>query len=262
MSNTSSPMIPSGSAAIFAEALAAAAERRTREAAPQLTAAQLAIERDRRQRFRRLLDPGIIRPNPRQQAMSSLKTLLTISENLLREPDNEKYRQFKPTNNMIKRELVDRKGALEYAIELGFKPEVINFQPYYTFQRRHFEELQIGSTILKEYLAIETEKEERIALAKKNEKAAHDAVAEKVKLAFMDDRKAKSVRDQIEREQRAGRAEAAARRAALEAEKAAREAALVPEVDMPGSGHVISGGHDSPEEMDEELEDPMEHKNR
>lgn len=58
--------------------------------------------------------------------------------------------------------------------------EVKNFQPYYTFHHRHFEELQIGSTILKEYLAIESEKEERIALAKKNEKAAHDAIAEKV----------------------------------------------------------------------------------
>lgn len=141
MSDASSPTIPSGSAAISAEALAAAAERRTREAAPQLTAAQLAVERERRQRFRRLLDPGIIRPNTRQQAISSLKvqrsssstvtaitennlavsfqTLLTISENIIREPDNEKYQQFKPTNTMIKRELVDRKGALEYAIEVS-----------------------------------------------------------------------------------------------------------------------------------------------
>lgn len=73
MTDASSPTIPSGSAAISAEALAAAAERRTREAAPQLTAAQLAVERERRQRFRRLLDPGVIRPNTRQQAMSSLK---------------------------------------------------------------------------------------------------------------------------------------------------------------------------------------------
>lgn len=84
----------------------------------------------------------------------------------------------------------------------------------------------------------------------------------------MDDRKAKLVRDQIEREQRVGRAEAAARRATLEAEKAAREAALAAEVDMPGSGHTISGGDVLPEEemdhedMDEEPEDPPEHKNR
>ena len=62
--------------------------------------------------------------------------------------------------------------------------KVVNFQPYYTFHRRHFEELQIGSVILKEYLAVESEKEERIALAKKNEKATHDAIAEKVGFFF------------------------------------------------------------------------------
>lgn len=48
-----------------------------------------------------------------------LQTLLTISENLLREPDNPKFQQFKPTNNIIKRDLVDPKGTLEYAIEVS-----------------------------------------------------------------------------------------------------------------------------------------------
>jgi PUB domain len=48
-----------------------------------------------------------------------LQTLLTISENLLREPDNPKFQQFKPTNNIVKRDLVDPKGTLEYAIEVS-----------------------------------------------------------------------------------------------------------------------------------------------
>ncbi|KAF9485327.1 hypothetical protein BDN70DRAFT_765690, partial [Pholiota conissans] len=187
-------------------ALAEAAERRTRQTTPQLSAAQLAAEHERRQKFRRLVDPGIARPNPKDKAMSSLKTLLTISENLLREPNNEKFQQFKPTNTVIKRELVDRKGALEFAIELGFKPEVKNFQPYYIFHKRHIEDLKIGAAILKDYIATETIKEERIARAKKNEKETHEAAMEKVKLAYMDDRKAKLLRDEIEKEQRAGRA--------------------------------------------------------
>ena len=42
-----------------------------------------------------------------------------IAENLLREPDNPKYQQFKPTNTIIKRDLVDPKGALEFAIEVS-----------------------------------------------------------------------------------------------------------------------------------------------
>lgn len=74
MSTPPSPTISvSGSATISADAIAAAAERRTREANPQLTAAQLAVEHERRQKFRRLVDPGITRPNAKDQAMSSLK---------------------------------------------------------------------------------------------------------------------------------------------------------------------------------------------
>ena len=64
----SSPILP-----ISPEALAAAAERRARQATPQLTASQLAAEHEKRQKFRRLIDPGITRPNSKDRAMSSLK---------------------------------------------------------------------------------------------------------------------------------------------------------------------------------------------
>lgn len=42
-----------------------------------------------------------------------------ISDNLLREPDNSKFQQFKPTNNAIKKRLVDVKGALEFAVAVS-----------------------------------------------------------------------------------------------------------------------------------------------
>jgi hypothetical protein len=48
--------------------------------------------------------------------LSPVQTLSTIAENLLRDPDNPKFRQFKPTNTIIKRDLVDPKGTLEYAV--------------------------------------------------------------------------------------------------------------------------------------------------
>jgi len=169
---------PAGS--VSSDALAAAAELRTRQAVPQLTAAQMAAEHEKRQKFRRLLDPGITRPNSKEQALRSLKTLLIITENLLREPDNLKFQQFKPTNSIIKRDLVDAKGALEFAVELGFRPEVQNFQPFYTFNRRHMEDLRIGNSILADYIDLETEKQERAARSKKNEKASIEAAAEKV----------------------------------------------------------------------------------
>jgi hypothetical protein len=57
---------------ISADALAAAAERRTRELPAQKSAAQLAKEHERKQKFRRLIDPGITRPNNKEDTVSSL----------------------------------------------------------------------------------------------------------------------------------------------------------------------------------------------
>lgn len=57
------------------DALREAAERRAQQQPTQRSAAQLAAEHERRQMFRRLLDPGITRPNSKEQAMASMKVL-------------------------------------------------------------------------------------------------------------------------------------------------------------------------------------------
>ncbi|TFK75875.1 hypothetical protein BDN72DRAFT_831312 [Pluteus cervinus] len=230
----------SPASAASAAALAAAAERRIQTLPLQQTAAQLAAEHDTRQKFRRLIDPGIIRPNAKDQAMSSLKTLYKIAENLIHEPENPKFRRFKPTNSIIKRDLMDPKGTLEYAIELGFRPEVDNFQPYYAWHPRHLEVLKIGATILKDYIDLETEKETRTTLAKKAEKAVAEAAAEKVKLAFMDDRKSKMQNDEREKIWRAARmARAAQGPASSSVDISSRRSSESPERNMPGAGHSL-----------------------
>ncbi|PPQ84444.1 hypothetical protein CVT25_012545 [Psilocybe cyanescens] len=48
-----------------------------------------------------------------------LSTLLTISENMLRDPTNPKFQMFRSGNSIIKRELIDTKDILEYTIEVG-----------------------------------------------------------------------------------------------------------------------------------------------
>jgi len=233
------PPSPAQSPSISADALAAAAERRARQLPSQTSAAQMAAEHERRQTFRRLIDPGILRPNSKEQATASLKTLLTIAQNLLREPDNPKYQQFKPTNNVIKKNLVDPKGTLEYAIELGFRPEVQNFQPFYTFNSRRMDDLRTGTAILKEFLDLENERAERAARSRVDQKAVAAAVANQVKLAFMDDRKSKLLHDQRERELRAARAADMARQAEL------RETSpiLHPAVSPPPTTRILSSGH-------------------
>jgi len=181
-----------------------------RRLSPPCSDAQVAPQQDpqpfdanhaKRTEFRRLVDPGILRPNSKEVALRSLRTLSTIAENLLREPDNPKFRQFKPTNTVIKRDLVDPKGALEYAVAMGFRPEVIHFQPFYTFNNKHMTELHIGAAILRE--AIQTaEKEDDTALKLKMAKAEEEMRIKKAKEAIMDDRKTQMLRAERERQLR------------------------------------------------------------
>jgi hypothetical protein len=42
-----------------------------------------------------------------------------MADNILREPDNPKYRSFKRENDTIKRRLIQPKGALEYALAVS-----------------------------------------------------------------------------------------------------------------------------------------------
>ncbi|KAG5651354.1 hypothetical protein H0H81_008971 [Sphagnurus paluster] len=203
----------------------------------------MAAEHEHRQAFRRLIDPGIMRPNSKEQAVASLKILLTIAENLLREPDNPKFQQFKPTNGTIKKNLVDPKGTLEYAIELGFRPEVKNFQPYYTFNPRRMNDLRIGTAILKEFVDLENERAQRAERSKVDQKAVAAAVAKQVKLAFMDDRQSKRLNDQREKERRAAHAAAIAQQAQLQEITSTTRASASPSPTshMPGSGHSLHG---------------------
>ncbi|KAI0265195.1 hypothetical protein BC834DRAFT_794862, partial [Gloeopeniophorella convolvens] len=157
--------------------------------------------------FRRLIDPGILRPNSTEVALRSLRTLSTIADNLLREPENPKFRQFKPTNSIIKRDLVNPKGTLEYAVAMGFRPEVADFQPYYSFNKKHLADLEIGAAILHEMIEIESSKHGGEELKLKIAKEEEEDRIHRAKQAFLDDRKTQMLRAERERVQRAHEAQ-------------------------------------------------------
>jgi len=159
--------------------------------------------------------------------------LAMLAGNIIDHPNEEKYHRFKPTNTTIRRKIVDPKGSLEYAVELGFRPEVIDFQPYYIFHNSRWNDLLIGYAVLKEFEEREAEKEQHLAKARAEEKAAIEAQKEKVRLAFLDDRKSRTQIDERERQIRAARA------AKLPSPEPETE--LPPPQYMPGSGHLLSG---------------------
>jgi hypothetical protein len=217
-----------------AQLLAEAAAKRHVNSDVGTSTAQLEQEHEKRQHFRRLIDPGIFRPNSKPVAMDALKTLSMIAENILREPDNPKYHTFKSENDGIKRKLIQPKGALEYAIALGFRPQVTEFQLYYVFHVTKMDDVRVGAVILKEVLDRETEKEERERRNMVEQKAAVAAAAQNVKLAFLDDRRRKMMHDKRERELREAR----------ESTRGAHSPSVAlapspPPATMPGPGHTL-----------------------
>jgi len=210
-------------------------------------------ERDLRQNFRRLIDPGIVRPNSKETVITSLNTLSTIAKNLLNDPDNPKFQRFKPTNTIIKNNLVEVPGALEYAVAMGFRAEVENFQPYYVHSKRHMKELRIGTFIIAEAVERENAKVERALQNAAHEKEARKGVTEKVKMNYLDDRKEKKLRDEMERQRREALLEKARLRA--EAEAASGSAPIETEehggqgaINEPGSGTNEEGQDDYSED--------------
>jgi len=191
-------------------------------------------ERDLRQNFRRLIDPGIVRPNSKESVISSLTILSTIAGNLLREPDNPKYQRFKPTNTIIKNNLVEVPGALEYAVAMGFRAEVEHFQPFYTHAKKYIRELRVGAAIIAETLERENVKTQRSLQNSAAEKEARKGVAEKIKMNYIDDRKEKRLRDEMERQRRLAILEQAQHRAQSEAAS-----------ESSNRGLVSSGGNDA-----------------
>ncbi|CCM01579.1 uncharacterized protein FIBRA_03639 [Fibroporia radiculosa] len=173
------------------------------QASPQQQDTPFGANHERRQEFRRMIDPGILRPNSSELALQSLQILKTLAENILAHPDEEKYRKFKPTNSKIKTLLVEPKGTLEYAVALGFRPDVVDFQPFYVFDTRRMTDLQIGLAIINETLSRQESKLERNQRVILEAKAAEAAAKEKLKQQFLDDRKTTALRGQLERETRA-----------------------------------------------------------
>ncbi|KIY49215.1 hypothetical protein FISHEDRAFT_30986, partial [Fistulina hepatica ATCC 64428] len=149
-----------------------------------------------------ILDPGIIRPNSHDKAYTALKTLHTISSNLLREPENPKYQQFKTTNSIVKRDLVEVKGAIEFAVQMGFRAQVHDFLPHYVFHERHMDDLRMANEILQEFLDLEAARQTRASESKMTTLAMREAAVQKVKLAYLEDREAKRQLDERERQRR------------------------------------------------------------
>jgi len=198
MSNDSNA---SSSQDIRVDAIAA----RVAASARDLTAeAQARVNQDEKRALRRIIYSGIERNNDAKLALESTKILQKLAKNILDHPGEEKYMQFKPTNTTVKRTLIEPKSTLEYAIAIGFRADVQNFQPLYIFSPtpKNVQSLRNGLECLDEYVAREEAKQANAKSAKETLKEAQARQRALVKLAYDDDRREKQLRDEMEKQRR------------------------------------------------------------
>ncbi|KAK0433026.1 hypothetical protein EV421DRAFT_2023708 [Armillaria borealis] len=159
-----------------------------------------------RTELRRMIDVGILGMvndhEASKEGVASLKTLLRLANKIIDNPDKEKYQRFKINNPTIKKDIMQPKGVLEFAIKMGFRQQkVIDLETYRVFIPKYRDDLVLCASLLekaidREHLRVDP----RLKLARANEEKEEQwAIAMK---RFGDDRKRKEENDKRERDAR------------------------------------------------------------
>jgi hypothetical protein len=62
-----------------------------------------------------------------------LETLLTILNNLLAHPEEEKYRRIRFSSQTLQKKVINTRGGLNFLYEVGFQKRVFEFQEFLVF---------------------------------------------------------------------------------------------------------------------------------
>ncbi|KAK0493193.1 hypothetical protein EDD18DRAFT_1465049 [Armillaria luteobubalina] len=159
-----------------------------------------------RNELRRMIDVGILgmvnNHEASKEGVASLKTLLELANNIIDNPEKEKFQRFKMNNPKIKKVIIEPKGVLQFAIQMGFRQKkTVDMEEYRVFVPKYRDDLALCASLLK--TAIEREQlraDEKLRLAReKEEKEEQWATAMK---RFLDDRKKREENDMRERDAR------------------------------------------------------------
>ncbi|KAK0226686.1 hypothetical protein IW262DRAFT_783150 [Armillaria fumosa] len=157
-----------------------------------------------RTELRRMIDVGILGMvndhEASKEGVASLKTLLELASNIIDNPEKEKFQRFKMNNPKIKKVIIEPKGVLQFAIQMGFRQKkVVDMEEYRVFVPKYRDDLVLCASLLK--TAIEREQlraDEKLRLAReKEEKEEQWATAMK---RFLDDRKKRQENDMREKD--------------------------------------------------------------
>ncbi|KAH9825203.1 hypothetical protein DFH28DRAFT_878534 [Melampsora americana] len=155
---------------INAQDVARAAETRRKAAIPSTsTDGGAAI----RKSFVQLIEGQLVERNEKAVVLEALKTMEKITSNVLKHPDESKYKTVKHSNGLIKRNIINVPGARDYLLACKFSPgvkdhvETLNFPE--SASERILEVLAIGHQILTKKIYDITQAHETAIRMKQNE---------------------------------------------------------------------------------------------
>ncbi|KAF9780163.1 hypothetical protein BJ322DRAFT_315055 [Thelephora terrestris] len=159
-----------------------------------------------RQEFRRLLDPGILGRNNKKDAVVSLRLLNKITENILKYPNDLKYRRLDTNLDKVKLHIMSKNGTVEFLQRMGFRREVKDLQAMLVFNPDRMKDLRTGAKCLEEVIQNQVQAIEDEERARRQEIANRQAAVTKVRNKIYEDRV--NVTARVEREKLAREREA------------------------------------------------------
>lgn len=187
------------------DAILAAVQSRT-QPSPETTpksVEQLRAESGQRTGFYRVINSHIIdKTAKRDQALRTIDTLITLTDNIISNPNEQKYRSVKLRNPTIKRDVVDVNGGTDYLHLCKFASVRRDFQEFLVFpdspNPAQWSALKLGNEILKTAKISWTESSESMENLRKKEEEEEEERKVKAMLKIKEDREAVRVRAERE----------------------------------------------------------------
>jgi len=146
---------------------------------------------EKRKQFLRIYDTEMRRELDIPTLLATLETVSKVFNNIIDNPNTEKYRQIPVTSKVFQNNVIDRKGAKSFILACGFHKKTIDSKEYWVLPNSehliHVLKLACSEVIDKRKLEFqETAEQERRKDQK--EKEENSKRAEKAKRDFEEDR--------------------------------------------------------------------------
>eukprot|EP01125_Pyxidicula_operculata_P009522 TRINITY_DN3136_c0_g1_i1.p1 TRINITY_DN3136_c0_g1~~TRINITY_DN3136_c0_g1_i1.p1 ORF type:complete len:202 (+),score=36.07 TRINITY_DN3136_c0_g1_i1:17-622(+) len=140
--------------------------------------------------LRRIYDSQMTKELDTPTLVKTLETISTILSNIIKNPDEEKFRKVPDQNAKFQSTVLERKGGKSFIIQCGFSKKVIENREFWCIsnEKLDIENLQVASELIEEKKTAFTSQMELEKKKWEIEKIENSKRSEVAKKAFEEDR--------------------------------------------------------------------------